>query len=152
MGVRLGNYQDITRLIELIHEAHGLSKYAELRLDEQRFKHICMEAMRSGSQCLFVSEIQGSVEGFIIGMIDNIYFIGRDKFATDMFFIVSERDNRNAGKLLDLFMRWAEDQPGVVTIRLGITDAMQGWRRTEKLYQRKGLRQEGVLYEKRIEK
>lgn len=150
--VRPAQYRDIPRLTELMLEAHAGSKYAGYKPNPKKFKGICMEMMRSGKGCAFVSEVRGVVEGFLIGMTDDLYHILNEQYATDLFFYVSERDGRGGIALLDSFLAWAGSIPAVVTVRLGITDLVGDYDRIAKLYERKGLVREGLMYEMRIER
>lgn len=111
-----------------------------------------MESIRSGNGCLFVVEKNEVVEGFLIGTMDNLYHVLRVKYATDLFFYISERTQYGALGLIKEFIDWALSKPDVVSIRMGATDAIENFNRVAKLYKRKGLVQEGVMYEMRIER
>lgn len=153
MSVRPSKFADIIRLAELMHELHQRSVYADFTLDERVFKNICIEAARCHGKggCLFVAEHKGVVEGFIIGAVNRLYNVGKEFEARDIFFYVSERgDRRDAERLIDAFLGWASTAPNVVIINMGATDAVGDSARTAKLYRRKGLTQNGVLYMKRI--
>ncbi len=143
--VREARFQDIPRLCELMVEAHGKSKFRDDRLDLKRFKDLCKESLISGNGCLFVSEIY-LVEGFVMGVLDEHYLgVIKAQYATDIFFIVSERDNTNAPALWQMFLDWGlENAPSVHS---GATNAIADYRRTAKLYERKGMTQIGVTYE-----
>lgn len=153
MSVRPSKFADIIRLADLMHELHQRSTYAAFTLDERVFKNLCIEAARvHGTRgCLFVAEHKGVVEGFIIGAVNRLYNVGKEFEARDLFFYVSDRgDRRDAERLIDAFLGWASTAPGVVEINMGATDAVADSSRTAKLYRRKGLTQNGVLYTKRI--
>jgi len=149
--VRPALYSDIPRLVELLEEMHARSKYAEYPVSKRKFKDLCMESIRSGNGCLFVSEDKGEIRGFIIGAVDDLYHVLRVKYATDLFFYVSEQ-GKGAGQLVTQFIDWAIAKPDVVTIRMGATDAITDFNRVAKLYERKGLTQEGVMHEMRIKR
>lgn len=141
--IRPALYVDIPEICALAVEAHSASKYAKYPMNlKGKFKPLLMESIRSGNSCLFVSERKGKVTGFIIGMIDDLYHVLNVKYATDIFFFAQ----RDGGALLDAFIEWAGRIPGVVQIRLGATDAVGDYTRVEKLFGRKGLIQEGVMY------
>jgi hypothetical protein len=152
MSVRSAKFADIPRLCELIAEAHARSVYADrAALDESAFKKLCINSARIHGQggCLFVAERDGLAEGFIIGVVDRIYGILKAHYATDVLFIAAERaDPRDAGRLLDAFLGWADSVPSVIEVRLGVSDAIGPWERTAKLYRRKGLRQDGAQFVK----
>ena len=102
-------------------------------------------------RCVFVCEKDGAVEGFIIGMIDDLYHVLQPKYATDVFFYVSERDQRGAAGLFAAFIDWARAVPNVVSIRVGATDAVEDFERVAKLFKRKDFVQVGGIYEVRID-
>lgn len=155
MAVRPAKFADIPRVGELMRELHQRSSYAAFTLDERVFRNLCIEACRVHGKtgCLYVAECRGIVEGFIIGAVNRLYNIGKEFEARDLFFYASTRGDRNdAGRLVDAFLRWAEKVPNVMEINMGATDAAGpgSAARTAKLYRRKGLTQNGVLYQKRI--
>lgn len=136
-----------------MRELHACSRYSHYQLQIKRFKDLCLHSIRSGNGCVFVSGNDDQIEGFIIGMVDDLYHVLQPKYATDLFFYVSERDQVNAPGLIDAFIDWAWSEPNVVSIRLCATDAVVDYTRTAKLYKRKGFVQEGEMYEmKRISK
>ncbi|MCP4536511.1 MAG: hypothetical protein GY832_05135 [Chloroflexi bacterium] len=141
-------------MCELIKEAHAKSKYADYRLDlKGKFKPLCMEAIRSGNHCLFVSEKNGIVEGFLIGVTDDLYAVLKEKYATDVLFWISERDNpRNFVRLAMTFVEWARSIPGVVRIRMGVTDAVGETRPVEKMFETLGMSREGAMFDMELRK
>ncbi len=149
--VRSSTYSDIPRICEILSELHQISKYAGYQINMRQFKELCMESIRSGNNCLFVYEENGSVEGFLIGIIDNLYHVLREKYASDLFFCKSLTAKGDATGLMAAFLEWAKSQPGVVSIRMGATDVVSDYNKVSKLYDRCGMIQEGVLYEMRIE-
>lgn len=153
--IRAGKYADIIRLTELIVEMHEKSVYAEKTiLKKDLFKNICSSALSQKGRraCLYVSENnEGVIEGFIVGMVDRIYGVTKELYATDLFFYMSERSSsKDAIGLILLFRRWAESVKGVIEIRLGITGAIGGWKRLQKIYERLGYKQDGVMMVKEI--
>jgi hypothetical protein len=147
--VRAAKFGDIPRLKELMVDLYQRSSYARFTLDLDHFKALCFEAIRSGAMCLFVADGKngGPVEGFLLGTTARLYQVGKELCATDMLFYVADgADRRAAGRLMDAFIAWAKANPKVVEITMGATDAVADYRRTAKLYARKGLRQEGVIY------
>jgi hypothetical protein len=105
-----------------------------------------------GGTSFFVAvDEENQVCGFIVGVLDTVYQISDKLTATDIFFYTTlTAKPLSASMLLDAFLKWAENVPGVVEIMLGITNAIKDYKNTEKLYKRKGLTQCGVFYEKRI--
>lgn len=156
MSVRPARFGDIPALYALMEEMHGRSIYRDVdEIDERECKRLFMGCIQRHGQtneggCLvLVAERDGKVEGFIIGMLDRLYHVGRKLVATDLFFYVSERgDPRDAGRLLDEMIAWAAGAKNVVAIRPGITDAIDPDCRARALYERRGFRKAGVIYER----
>ena len=94
----------------------------------------------------------GAPYGFIIGACQPVYGVCKAREASDEFFYVADRAHPLAApRLLAAFDAWARRAPGVTAIRLGITGAVSDWRRVQKLYVRRGYRQDGVFMIKEIE-
>lgn len=157
MIVRRSKFSDIVDMWDLMKKAHARSKYANsITLDERLFKNTCVSCAQGHSEkvnvsCSFVSDGESGIDGFIIGLTDNIYHFGKEKYATDIIFYVDECANKKSAiELIKSFMLWAEQARDVVEIRMGATDVICDYKRTEALYKRFGLKQEGVLYSKEI--
>jgi len=147
--IREARFLDIPRLGAVMEEMHGRSRYAAYGLDLEGFKNQCVQAIEGHGQgtCLFVADGEQKAEGFILGVTDAPYGVIEARYATDLFFYVTlGADPHHASRLYDAFLAWAQAAPGVIEIRNGAVDAISDYRRTERLYQRKGLTQEGVLY------
>ncbi|CAO3403518.1 hypothetical protein [Azospirillum palustre] len=152
--IRPAKFADILRLADLAVEMHQRSVYADrATLEIARFKKLCIPAIQNHGKgaCLYVADTGGRVDGFIVGVIDRLYGISSEFYATDLFFYVSPTaDARAASGLADAFLRWAEGAPGVIEVRPGISGAMEGWERAGKLWERKGLRLDGAMYVRRF--
>lgn len=157
--IRIGKFADIPRLTELMAEMYERSKYkGRAELDIPTTKSLFMSAMQrqgsksAGGSTVIVAENNGIVEAFIVGILDRVYHVGNKLMATDLFYYATEKaDARDSLRLLDEFLKWAEEIPTVIEIRMGATDAIGDWSRTEKLYRRKGMEQAGVIYERKVQ-
>jgi len=147
--IRVARFGDIPRLCELVIEAHGKSKYRDIKLNINLFKDLCKNCIVSGNGCLFVCETKGTVEGYLIGAVDVLYQILTVKYATDLQFYVSENAGRGAFGLMNSFLGWARDQK-VYSVRIGAVDMIENYDRFSALLKRKGFAQEGILFEKRM--
>jgi len=154
MTVRPAKFSDILSLCKLAEEMHSRSVYAErCTLDRERFKKVCINSIRTHGKasCLYVFEDKGRVTGFIIGVLDRVYGIAKEFYATDLFFFVSEEaSGRAAPALLDAFTKWGERQPKVVEVFVGVSGAIGDWQRTVKMYERKGFRLDGAMLTREV--
>ena len=158
MTIRPARFGDIPRLAELMQEMYERSIYRDdCELDIKATKAMLMQAIQrhggqyDGSTLLLVAEGSGTVEGFIIAALSRLYGIGTKLMAADTHFYVSPGSYpRNAFRLIEGFTAWAEGNKRVIEIDLCATDAVGEFRRTEKLYRRKGFKPFGVILSKRI--
>jgi hypothetical protein len=147
--IRPAKFADILALADLAVEMHQRSVYARrATLEIDRFKKLCIQAIQNHGKgsCLFVADAV-TVEGFILGVVDRLYGISREFYATDLFFYASPcADARAASCLADAFLGWATGVPNVIEVRPGVSGAMEHWERAGKLWERKGLRLDGAMY------
>lgn len=159
MITRRAQFADIPRLVELMQEAHGRSKYAErCRVDVDEVKQLFIGALQRdsvrgpGGSCVYVVQADGVVEGVILGMTERIYHFGDKLMATDVLFYVSERAGpRSALNLLAAFEGWASENPRIIEITLGISDVIDDPERLAKVYERRGYAYSGLMYERRTD-
>ena len=159
MTCRPARFGDIPRLAELLEQAHQRSKYRDrTTVNVKEIKALMMQSIQrhglaqAGGSCIFVTEHQGAVDGFIAGLLERVYHVGDKLSATDFFFYVApDGSPASAGGLIDAFVDWARGVEAVIEIRLGATDIIQDYQRTAALYRRKGFIQTGVIYERRTD-
>ncbi len=157
--MRKAKFGDIPRLTELLEQGYQRSKYRDRgSVSIKETKSLLVSAIQrhgltsAGGSCVFVTENQGVVDGFIAGLLDRVYHIGDKLTATDIFFYVTpEGSPRSAGHLIDAFIDWTQDIEEVVEIRMAATDVIQPAEQSMALYQRKGFTQSGVIYERRTD-
>jgi hypothetical protein len=156
--MRKATPHDLPRLFELIGHMHAGSKFAAMGIgvDSAVARSLLLTAVNrhggqhDGSTCCFVTEKDGLIEGFIIGILQRVYLIGNRLEANDLFLYVSPNAPRQAAtKLLDGYLAWALSNPKVAIVKLSWTDAMGvDGEALEKLYKRKGLRRSGGIWER----
>jgi hypothetical protein len=152
--IRQAKCGDIPALTELMLDMYRRSQYVEYdEPDIKETKSILLQAITrhglkaAGGTCVFVIEEDGTLTGFIIGVLERFYHIGKKLSATDLFYYaIDGADPREAIRLFDAYLEWARKIPNVIRIRNGATDAIGDYGKVEKLYQRRGLTQEGVIY------
>ena len=160
MTVRKARCADIPRIYALLIEAHGKSRYAgtEVQVDEKAVKALIVQAMQrhggtnEGACLVLVSaDDDHAAQGFIIAVLASIHEISKSLYATDLFFYQGENAiYGDAKQLLQGVVAWADTSSKVHEVRLGATDVVGDWERTQKLYTRMGFRQEGVIFQKRV--
>jgi hypothetical protein len=157
--VRNAKFGDIPRLTELLEQGHRRSKYRDRgTICTKEAKSLLVNAIQrhglksAGGSCVFVSEYEGVVDGFIAGLLERIYHIGDKLSAADFYFYVApDGSPASAGDLADAFIDWALGIETVIVMQLSATDIIQDYERTAALYRRKGFTQTGVIYERRTD-
>lgn len=143
-----------------MQDAHKRSVYAEsAEFDREDAKQLIARSIQRhghknmGGTFVLVSEVDGKVEGFIIGFLDQVYPCLKQMVATDLLFILTENaDARDAREMLLAIQTWAAENPKVIELRLGVMGAIKDWERTSKLYTRLGFEQCGGIFNKRFQR
>lgn len=161
MSVRAAKFQDIPGIVAVMESAHKRSIYAETgTFDEAEAKHMVLQAIHrhghenlGGSLVLVSEDDDGKVVGFIVGVLDVVYPGLKELMATDLLFIMDTgADPRDAASMLKQMTGWAQNNPKVIELHLGINNAIGNWERTAKLYQRLGLQQCGAMFRREFER
>lgn len=160
MSVRAARFVDIPRIAEIGAEVHERSIYGPIStFDEILVKQLCARSMQRhgqqnyGGTLFLVSETDGEILGFIIALLDLVYPCVEELMVTDLIFaFTDEADPHDAVTMIRQMIRWAESNPKVIEIHLGVTDARMGddWKRVGKMYQRLGFERCGGMYRKLI--
>lgn len=153
--IRLAQMTDLPRILELMIEAAGKSRYAQLGGVHRPYaKKFLQETLFlngvTGESGTWVSVYvkDGTIEGFHIGMQQRIGLVGTRFEATDAQFYVSDRAGAFAfSGLLDSFFKWASRNPRIAIIRPGVTDMLDDIDRTAAIYERLGFRKSGHILE-----
>lgn len=156
--IRSAKYVDIPRLVEIIESQHGKTYYAHnTAIDPVMAKQFLVQCIQRhghinyGGCLVLVSEKAGIVEGFIIGVLDQIYPVSPALRATDLFFLLTDQAPKtDAVKMIKRVVAWGESCPKVVEVFLGVSDVLGDWLNTAKLYETLGLHQCGGLFRREL--
>jgi hypothetical protein len=159
MPVRTAKFEDTPAILHLIHEMYARSPYVGRdEVDSRLARSLIMQSIQrhggtSDGSC-WVQVATGEndrVVGFIIGMLDRVYHVGTKLMATDLYYYAGNGTGpRDALTLMDNMLEWATTNPKVIEIKLGAVDTIGDYKRTERLFQRRGLTQCGVIYSKEV--
>lgn len=159
MSVRAAKFEDIPAVAAIMRKAFYRSAYAEIAtFDDIQAKQLCARSMQRhgqknyGGTLFLVADGDSGVVGFIIAMVDLVYPTVVEYTVTDLMFIVDEGASpKDAPEMLRQVIAWAESNPKVIEVHLGVTDAVgSDWERVGKLYGRQGLEQCGGMFRKII--
>lgn len=154
--IRGARFSDVPRIVDLLCEMHLASKYAGKVDVSRKAAHALIQqcvtrhgGLHEGGALVVVAEHDGTVEGFMVGMLDRVYHIGDRLAANDVFLHVTDKASKlDVGRLFKEYMSWAASNPKVHEIRASWTDTMEGASDIGKLYECNGFRQCGAIYEK----
>ena len=152
--IRGAKFYDTVRIVELLHEMHRKSRYRDVdHVDDKAAHRLITQAIHrhggvhDGGALVMVSIKDQKVEGFLVGMLDRTYHIGKKLMAQDVFLYLSKKaDPADLVRLMKAYLDWAGNNPKVVEIKASWTDALPEADRVEALYERMGFRRCGAIW------
>lgn len=157
--IRRATHQDVPTIAAMLREMYVSSKYAgRCSISEKTMDSVLNSLVASQSASgpnasfLRIALQDGKPAGFIAGVLARIYLIGDRLEAQDLFFYVRDGASpRIAPQLLDQYLEWARGHRQVIEIKASWNDTMPGAERAARLFERKGLRKVGEVYEARVD-
>lgn len=158
MTVRTAKPADVMAIISLIEEAHQRSIYKDVdEVDRDYTRQLFTRAMHfnghsnHNATIFLVSEAEDKIEGYFFGFLERVYCIGKKLTACEVHFYLSpQADQRDALKILNDFIAWAEENPKVVEIRMGESNVLgEPDPRFSALLERKGFARGTTIFTKR---
>ncbi len=155
--IRAAKFGDIPAIYEIMCETHARSRYVDVcQVDERRAKALIMQAIQrhggtsEGATFVAVADNDGLVEGFIIGVLQPLYLVLDVLEATDLFWIARPvAHGATAPRLLKAMHKWVPD--GAV-IRQANNDAFTDIELSGRIFEQRGMRLTGHVYEKTKER
>jgi len=152
--VRPAKFGDIPAICDLICETHDRSRYVGVcKVDEKRAKALIMQAIQrhggTAEGATFVAVVGDPgerLDGCIIATLQRLYLVLDILEATDLFW--GTRDGAHAtaaARLLKAMHKWV---PAGAVIRQGNTDAVSSLVLSGRMFQARGMRLTGHVYEK----
>lgn len=160
MTVRPAKFVDIPFMALLLEDSFYRSIYADkATFDILEAKQLIVRAINRhghtnyGGSLVLVSETAGTVDGLLIGILDNVYPCLKELVATDLLFVQAEHANPRDGVLmLKNLIAWAEKNPKVIELHVGVASTVGDWERTAKLYEQVGLERCGAMFRKEFDR
>lgn len=144
--VREATITDIRRIHVLAQELLEMSVYAGIKMDDTKFRRTCASLIGSKTGAVFVVvDDEGEVQGFLMGMIDELFF-SKARFATDLATYVRKEYRHLAPFMVKRFAKWAFSKTGVKEITLGISSGMDTVDRAGRMYRAIGFKPAGGVY------
>ncbi len=158
--IRPAKFADIPAMAGIMVERYEGSLYARLgEMDMRATKALLTGAVQrhgghnAGSTLAVVDERDGAVAGFVIGLLDRVYHVGVPLTCTDLFFTSRPAADFDAVGLAREVIAWAEANPKVVEIKMGVVDTFgTDLDRADAMYRRLGLERCGAIYRRSIER
>lgn len=145
-NLRIGNIPDMDAICDLGRELLADSVYSGLKADDQRFRTFVAGLMGlQTATVLVVVDDDDKPQGFLIGMIDDLFF-SRSRYGTDLAFYIREGYRYAAPAMINKFIEWAKSKPRVKYIQLGISSGTGNPERIGRMYEKLGLKRVGGLY------
>lgn len=159
--IRHAKIGDVVALLDLIEAALAKSQYAgsgEIDRDYagallRRSMHFSGKSA-PGSTLILVSEADGKIEGYFLGVLDRVYQLGKPLAANEVHFYLSENaDARDAIRILDAFEAWADSNDRVIEKRIGASNFMgEPDPRFAALLERRGFTKGATVFSKGVTK
>lgn len=158
--LRPARFVDVPRLVEMLADAHGKSRYAgKVNVDAGYARKLLAQLVQRhghtnhGGSCVFVVEGgDGAVCGLVVGILERVYMIGDQLAANDLFLVVNKNAPISAMKqLIGAYLDWADNNQNVAEINLSWTNALATGERMSKLYKRLNFTKCGEVFCRRSE-
>ncbi len=154
--IRAATLSDLPRLFELVLMMHAGSKYAdEVGVDNTAARSILRDGVLrnggayNGATLLNVIDVGGTIEGFMLGILQRVYSIGNRLEAQDFWLFCTKAAPATApSRLIDAYIKWADENPKVAEITLSWTAVSQASEKMARLYQRKGFARCGEIFKR----
>lgn len=151
--IRPAKSVDAFSLAELLKELHGVTIYKGLELDAAYARKLFAQfaqrhgGSHDGATCLFVHSRGEVIGGFVAGMLDRVYHVGENLWATDVFLHVKKGEPASTVRdLLNAYVEWAESNPQVFEVRLSASYATEDGKRVCAVFERMGFAECGRVY------
>lgn len=145
--IRTARNQDIKQIVALGQMAWGESRFSEASgVDVPLSKGILLNTIAGDTTAAIVSEENGILDGVILGNVSNMYEVTDLPVVTHhLWYVTPGARPGTAMKLLDALHDWA----GPSTLKRHLVhDAIVDPEKSRKLFERRGYRLAGYLYEK----
>jgi hypothetical protein len=149
MAIRDAKPADINAVVRLCYQALAESFYSEMPMDDRALRRTLMIAIGSPAQFCQVVEIEGELEGVLVGCAEKVWHSTK-KQASDLVFYTTPKGRGAGGLLARRFIRWARKQKGVGLIGMSVSFGGPNIKRTGKMLERFGLEYTGGIYLEKI--
>lgn len=148
MLIRDARPQDCGAIFALCVEAHAATPYGHIPMNEILVRKSIAYHVGSPSQFCQVVEVDGRIEGVLIGSVFDNDFGARA--ASDRITYVREKARGAGGLLIRRFIRWAEKRPHIQIIGQSVSSGGSSARRTGRMLERLGLENVGSIHLKTL--
>ena len=161
--IRPAKMADVKAMVGLLQQAHSVSIYADMTTvreqDAQQFLAGQVQRMGDRGRCaslLWVAENEAGIVGMIVAVKGPIYFVGAHLFAQEVYFygIKGLVDPQDMVALFRRFDTWAEQDERVLEIKTSSSDTFDwiNWKDLRPFYERRGYKQSGEVFVRRLKR
>jgi len=144
LSVRVASFNDVTACITLGAKTLSRSK-VNGSVCEMSARRVLLRAINDKSFNLWIAEHEGVIVGFLLAIKEQHWF-SKDKYATDICFVLNDGHGNYAASMIKRFIKWAKEDPKVTDIMLGISSGLDQDGRTGRMYQNLGFTPVGGIY------
>lgn len=144
MPVRIAKVQDITDAIEVGKKILTRSTI-DAEVYELQARKVMLRAINDANMNIWIAEHDGRIVGFLLTIKEQHWF-SRDKYASDICFVLEDSHGNYAAPMIRRFIKWAKSDPKVKDITLGISSGLDQDGRTGRMYQNLGFSPVGGVY------
>jgi hypothetical protein len=145
MVIRDARPEEIVEVMDLCRSALAASTYRNLPEDTPSAQRVLMYCIGSPSQFCQVIEMDGKLEGILVGNVEKVWHSTK-KQASDLVFYTTEKGKGGGALLARRFLRWARSRPGVELIGMSVSYGGPNIKRTGKMLEKLGLTYVGGIY------
>jgi hypothetical protein len=144
MPVRVATYQDVQGAIDVGKKILARSSI-NAEVNDLDAKRAMLRSINDANMNLWVAEHDNKIVGFLM-VIKECHWFGRDKYASDLCFVVESHHGNYAPTMIKRFIKWAKSDPKVKDISLAISSGLDKDERTGRMYQNLGFTPVGGVY------
>lgn len=139
MSIRVAGFHDVPKIVDFAQEFHEKhSNLKDIPFVRKDMVDVVTGHIGYPKHIVYVYEVDGELEGFIMGSVEPFPFNTKMKWAGDTFFIA----HKGGAYLLKKFLSWAKANK-VKRVYMAVST---GYSVADKLYEACGLERTGGMY------
>lgn len=153
------SFADALGILDVLKWGHENSAYRHLSFDEREANRVICHAIQKHSHknasgtFVQLSDVDGKIEGFIIGVLNPVYHCHVEMGATDLWWITKPKcPARDRVGLMMALTDWGRAHPRCVEITSSASDAMGGADKAARILEKLGFKPFGSIYRMEVQR